>query len=303
MVYSNILQTIGKTPLVQINRLNKANSTILAKVEAFNPGGSVKDRIAFQMVSDALDSGKITKETILIEPTSGNTGIGLAMVSAALGMKLILVMPSSMSEERKKLIKGYGASLELTDPKLGMQGSIDRAIKLTKEYSNSIILQQFENPSNPKAHYINTAIEILEDTRVDVFVAGIGTGGTVSGVGKYLKEKNPNTKVFGVEPLGSNILNGGNVGPHVIQGIGANFIPKNLNQEIIDGYIDVKDEDALETSRRLMKEEGIAVGISSGAAMWAALELAKNPEFEGKKIVVILPDTAERYLSTKLFEI
>ncbi len=303
MVYSNILQTIGKTPLVQINRLNKANSTILAKVEAFNPGGSVKDRIAFQMVSDALDSGKITKETILIEPTSGNTGIGLAMVSAALGMKLILVMPSSMSEERKKLIKGYGASLELTDPKLGMQGSIDRAIELTKEYSNSIILQQFENPSNPKAHYINTAIEILEDTSVDVFVAGIGTGGTVSGVGKYLKEKNPNTKVFGVEPLGSNILNGGNVGPHVIQGIGANFIPKNLNQEIIDGYIDVKDEDALETSRRLMKEEGIAVGISSGAAMWAALELAKNPEFEGKKIVVILPDTAERYLSTKLFEI
>ena len=303
MVYSNILQTIGKTPLVQINRLNKANSTILAKVEAFNPGGSVKDRIAFQMVSDALDSGKITKETILIEPTSGNTGIGLAMVSAALGMKLILVMPSSMSEERKKLIKGYGASLELTDPKLGMQGSIDRAIELTKEYSNSIILQQFENPSNPKAHYINTAIEILEDTSVDVFVAGIGTGGTVSGVGKYLKEKNPNTKVFGVEPLGSNILNGGNVGPHVIQGIGANFIPKNLNQEIIDGYIDVKDENALETSRRLMKEEGIAVGISSGAAMWAALELAKNPEFEGKKIVVILPDTAERYLSTKLFEI
>ena len=303
MVYSNILQTIGKTPLVQINRLNKANSTILAKVEAFNPGGSVKDRIAFQMVSDALDSGKITKETILIEPTSGNTGIGLAMVSAALGMKLILVMPSSMSEERKKIIKGYGASLELTDPKLGMQGSIDRAIELTKEYSNSIILQQFENPSNPKAHYINTAIEILEDTSVDVFVAGIGTGGTVSGVGKYLKEKNPNTKVFGVEPLGSNILNGGNVGPHVIQGIGANFIPKNLNQEIIDGYIDVKDEDALETSRRLMKEEGIAVGISSGAAMWAALELAKNPEFEGKKIVVILPDTAERYLSTKLFEI
>lgn len=303
MIYSNILETIGKTPLVKINKLNEGKAEIYAKVESFNPAGSSKDRIAYQMIKDYLDSGKITKDTLLIEPTSGNTGIGLAMVSAVLDMKLVLVMPANMSEERKKLIKGYGASLELTDPSLGMQGSIDRANELTKIYEDSIILQQFENPSNPKAHYLTTAKEILEDVDVDIFIAGIGTGGTISGVAKYLKEKKPNTLVFGVEPLSSNILNGGKAGPHKLQGIGANFIPENLNQELMDAYIDVSDNDAIETSRKLMTKEGIAVGISSGAAMHAALEISKEEKYKNKKIVVLLADTAERYLSTELYDI
>lgn len=303
MIYSNILETIGKTPLVKINKLNEGKAEIYAKVESFNPAGSSKDRIAYQMIKDYLDSGKITKDTLLIEPTSGNTGIGLAMVSAVLDMKLVLVMPANMSEERKKLIKGYGASLELTDPSLGMQGSIDRANELTKIYEDSIILQQFENPSNPKAHYLTTAKEILDDVDVDIFIAGIGTGGTISGVAKYLKEKKPNTLVFGVEPLSSNILNGGKAGPHKLQGIGANFIPENLNQELMDAYIDVSDNDAIETSRKLMTKEGIAVGISSGAAMHAALEISKEEKYKNKKIVVLLADTAERYLSTELYDI
>jgi cysteine synthase A len=303
LIYSNILETIGKTPLVKINKLNEGKAEIYAKVESFNPAGSSKDRIAYQMIKDYLDSGKITKDTLLIEPTSGNTGIGLAMVSAVLDMKLVLVMPANMSEERKKLIKGYGASLELTDPSLGMQGSIDRANELTKIYEDSIILQQFENPSNPKAHYLTTAKEILDDVDVDIFIAGIGTGGTISGVAKYLKEKKPNTLVFGVEPLSSNILNGGKAGPHKLQGIGANFIPENLNQELMDAYIDVSDNDAIETSRKLMTKEGIAVGISSGAAMHAALEISKEEKYKNKKIVVLLADTAERYLSTELYDI
>mgnify|MGYP000943017391 CR=1 FL=1 len=303
MIYSNILETIGKTPLVKINKLNEGKAEIYAKVESFNPAGSSKDRIAYQMIKDYLDSGKITKDTLLIEPTSGNTGIGLAMVSAVLDMKLVLVMPANMSEERKKLIKGYGASLELTDPSLGMQGSIDRANELTKIYEDSIILQQFENPSNPKAHYLTTAKEIIDDVDVDIFIAGIGTGGTISGVAKYLKEKKPNTLVFGVEPLSSNILNGGKAGPHKLQGIGANFIPENLNQELMDAYIDVSDNDAIETSRKLMTKEGIAVGISSGAAMHAALEISKEEKYKNKKIVVLLADTAERYLSTELYDI
>ena len=303
MIYSNILETIGKTPLVKINKINEGKAEIYAKVESFNPAGSSKDRIAYQMIKDYLDSGKITKDTLLIEPTSGNTGIGLAMVSAVLDMKLVLVMPANMSEERKKLIKGYGASLELTDPSLGMQGSIDRANELTKIYEDSIILQQFENPSNPKAHYLTTAKEILDDVDVDIFIAGIGTGGTISGVAKYLKEKKPNTLVFGVEPLSSNILNGGKAGPHKLQGIGANFIPENLNQELMDAYIDVSDNDAIETSRKLMTKEGIAVGISSGAAMHAALEISKEEKYKNKKIVVLLADTAERYLSTELYDI
>jgi len=303
LIYSNILETIGKTPLVKINKLNEGKAEIYAKVESFNPAGSSKDRIAYQMIKDYLDSGKITKDTLLIEPTSGNTGIGLAMVSAVLDMKLVLVMPANMSEERKKLIKGYGASLELTDPSLGMQGSIDRANELTKIYEDSIILQQFENPSNPKAHYLTTAKEILDDVDVDIFIAGIGTGGTISGVAKYLKEKKPNTLVFGVEPLSSNILNGGKAGPHKLQGIGANFIPENLNQELMDAYIDISDNDAIETSRKLMTKEGIAVGISSGAAMHAALEISKVEKYKNKKIVVLLADTAERYLSTELYDI
>ncbi|HCY06313.1 MAG: cysteine synthase A [Erysipelotrichaceae bacterium] len=303
LIYSNILETIGKTPLVKINKLNEGKAEIYAKVESFNPAGSSKDRIAYQMIKDYLDSGKITKDTLLIEPTSGNTGIGLAMVSAVLDMKLVLVMPANMSEERKKLIKGYGASLELTDPSLGMQGSIDRANELTKIYEDSIILQQFENPSNPKAHYLTTAKEIIDDVDVDIFIAGIGTGGTISGVAKYLKEKKPNTLVFGVEPLSSNILNGGKAGPHKLQGIGANFIPENLNQELMDAYIDVSDNDAIETSRKLMTKEGIAVGISSGAAMHAALEISKEEKYKNKKIVVLLADTAERYLSTELYDI
>ena len=303
MIYSNILETIGKTPLVKINKLNEGKAEIYAKVESFNPAGSSKDRIAYQMIKDYSDSGKITKDTLLIEPTSGNTGIGLAMVSAVLDMKLVLVMPANMSEERKKLIKGYGASLELTDPSLGMQGSIDRANELTKIYEDSIILQQFENPSNPKAHYLTTAKEIIDDVDVDIFIAGIGTGGTISGVAKYLKEKKPNTLVFGVEPLSSNILNGGKAGPHKLQGIGANFIPENLNQELMDAYIDVSDNDAIETSRKLMTKEGIAVGISSGAAMHAALEISKEEKYKNKKIVVLLADTAERYLSTELYDI
>jgi cysteine synthase A len=303
LIYSNILETIGKTPLVKINKLNEGKAEIYAKVESFNPAGSSKDRIAYQMIKDYLDSGKITKDTLLIEPTSGNTGIGLAMVSAVLDMKLVLVMPANMSEERKKLIKGYGASLELTDPSLGMQGSIDRANELTKIYEDSIILQQFENPSNPKAHYLTTSKEILDYVDVDIFIAGIGTGGTISGVAKYLKEKKPNTLVFGVEPLSSNILNGGKAGPHKLQGIGANFIPENLNQELMDAYIDVSDNDAIETSRKLMTKEGIAVGISSGAAMHAALEISKEEKYKNKKIVVLLADTAERYLSTELYDI
>ena len=301
MIYQNILETIGNTPIVKINRLNNTKANIYVKVESFNPGKSIKDRVAYQMILDGLDNKTINQETTIIEPTSGNTGVGLAMVCASLNMKLIIVMPESMSLERRNLIQGYGAKLILTDSNLGMQGSIDKANQLQQEINNSIVLQQFENKSNPNAHYKTTAKEIFTDLDVDVFVSGIGTGGTISGVGRYLKERKKDVLVYGVEPLSSNILNGGKASSHAIQGIGANFIPKNLDQSVVDGYIDVKDEDAFITARALMQVEGIGAGISSGAALWAALSLAKNKEFDNKNIVVILPDTNERYLSTKLY--
>ena len=301
MIYQNILETIGNTPIVKINRLNNTKANIYVKVESFNPGKSIKDRVAYQMILDGLDNKTINQETTIIEPTSGNTGVGLAMVCASLNMKLIIVMPESMSLERRNLIQGYGAKLVLSDSELGMQGSIDKANQLQQEINNSIVLQQFENKSNPNAHYKTTAKEIFTDLDVDVFVSGIGTGGTISGVGRYLKERKKDVLVYGVEPLSSNILNGGKASSHAIQGIGANFIPKNLDQSVVDGYIDVKDEDAFITARALMQVEGIGAGISSGAALWAALSLAKNKEFDNKNIVVILPDTNERYLSTKLY--
>ena len=301
MIYQNILETIGNTPIVKINRLNNTKANIYVKVESFNPGKSIKDRVAYQMILDGLDNKTINQETTIIEPTSGNTGVGLAMVCASLNMKLIIVMPKSMSLERRNLIQGYGAKLVLSDSELGMQGSIDKANQLQQEINNSIVLQQFENKSNPNAHYKTTAKEIFTDLDVDVFVSGIGTGGTISGVGRYLKERKKDVLVYGVEPLSSNILNGGKASSHAIQGIGANFIPKNLDQSVVDGYIDVKDEDAFITARALMQVEGIGAGISSGAALWAALSLAKNKEFDNKNILVVLPDTNERYLSTKLY--
>ncbi len=301
MIYQNILETIGNTPIVKINRLNNTKANIYVKVESFNPGKSIKDRVAYQMILDGLDNKTINQETTIIEPTSGNTGVGLAMVCASLNMKLIIVMPESMSLERRNLIQGYGAKLVLSDSELGMQGSIDKANQLQQEINNSIVLQQFENKSNPNAHYKTTAKEIFTDLDVDVFVSGIGTGGTISGVGRYLKERKKDVLVYGVEPLSSNILNGGKASSHAIQGIGANFIPKNLDQSVVDGYIDVKDEDAFITARALMQVEGIGAGISSGAALWAALSLAKNKEFDNKNILVVLPDTNERYLSTKLY--
>lgn len=304
-LHSNILELIGNTPLVKINRLNEDGQTdIYAKIEYFNPGGSVKDRIAYNMIQDALDSGKITKDSVLVEPTSGNTGIGLSMVAAALGMKIIIVMPESMSVERRKIIQGYGAQLVLTSAAGGMRESIETAKKLVSENDNYYLLQQFENPANPDAHYKRTAEEIWNDTdgEVAVVVSAVGTGGTISGVGMNLKEKNPAIRMIAVEAAASPVLSGGKPGPHKIQGISAGFIPDVYASRVVDEIMQVTDEEALQTARNMMQKEGIPVGISSGAAMSAALRLAKMDKYKDKMIVVIQADNAERYLSTALFE-
>ena len=301
-IIHSITEAIGQTPLLKIQSLSKeSGANIYAKCEFFNPSGSVKDRIALGMIEDALQSGKISESTTIIEPTSGNTGIGLAMICASKGIKLILTMPSSMSEERKRLLKALGATLEQTDPSLGMKGAITRADELHKEIKDSIILQQFQNPANPKAHRETTALEILEalDDKVDIFVSAVGTGGTLSGVGKILKEKNPNVKIIAVEPINSAVISGEKAGPHKIQGIGAGFIPDTLDTNLINETLKVDVEDAYKESRQIALKEGVLVGISSGANLWAAREIAKkNP---GKNIVTILCDTGERYLSTELY--
>ncbi len=303
--YKNIYDLVGNTPLVELTNIEKQynlKSKIYAKVESFNPGGSVKDRIALAMINAAEKEGLINKDTHIVEPTSGNTGIGLAMVAAAKGYKLTIVMPDSMSEERRKLMKAYGANLILTPGKLGMKGAVDKANEIKNENPNIFIPSQFENMNNPKAHYLTTGKEIYDalDGNVDVFVAGIGTGGTISGVGKYLKEQNNNIKVVGVEPLSSPLLTKGVAGPHKIQGIGANFIPNTLDKTIYDEIVDVDDNEAINMSKELARNCGLLAGISSGAATFVSLQLAKK--LEGKNIVVLLPDTGERYLSILDFD-
>lgn len=297
-VASSVIDLIGNTPLVRINSFSK-NAEILAKVEFLNPSHSIKDRTAFSMIDDAIKKGKIDKNTTIIEPTSGNTGVGLAMICAYYGLKLILTMPSSMSIERQKLLKIYGAKLVLTDPSLGMKGAVEESKNIASKTTNSFIPSQFENPANPKIHELTTAREILKDTdgKVDIFVAGFGTGGTVSGVGKALKNYNPSIKVVAVEPLSSPLLTKGQTASHKIQGIGANFVPKNLNKSVIDEFLDVSDEDAFSVAMDLATKEGLLVGISSGANVFAANLLAKRNENKDKTIVTILCDTGERYLS------
>lgn len=303
-IYGSVDQLIGRTPLLELCRYGKdLPARLIAKLECFNPGGSAKDRVAAFMIDEAERSGRLGKGGAIIEPTSGNTGIGLAAIGASRGYRVIIVMPDTMSLERQKLIAAYGAELVLTDGALGMSGAIQKAEELEKALPNSIIAGQFENPANPEAHYRTTGPEIWEDTdgKVDVFVAGVGTGGTVSGVGRYLKEKNPNVKIVAVEPADSPLLSKGRAGAHGIQGIGANFVPDNLDTEIYDEVMAVATEDAYSAARELARSEGVLVGISSGAALYAATELAKREENKGKNIVVLLPDTGERYLSTELF--
>lgn len=305
-IYTSSDELIGKTPILELTHLEKKydlKAKILAKLEYFNPAGSVKDRIAKAMIDDAEQSGKLKAGSVIIEPTSGNTGIGLAAVAAARGYRIIIVMPETMSVERRQLMKAYGAELVLTEGAKGMKGAIAKAEELAKEIPNSFIPGQFINPANPKAHYLTTGPEIYEDTdgNVDIFVAGVGTGGTITGVGKYLKSKNPKIRVVAVEPESSAVLSTGVPGAHKIQGIGAGFVPDVLDTKIYDEIITVSNEDAFETGRLICKNEGVLVGISSGAAVYAALELAKRSENEGKTIVVLLPDTGDRYLSTPLF--
>ncbi|HCH67617.1 MAG TPA: cysteine synthase A [Clostridiales bacterium] len=304
--YDRITDLIGKTPLLKLTnygKLKELGATIYGKLEYFNPAGSVKDRIAKAMIDDAEAKGVLKPDSVIIEPTSGNTGIGLAAVAASRGYKIILTMPETMSIERRNLLKAYGAELVLTEGAKGMKGAIAKAQELAAETPNSFIPSQFTNAANPTAHRNTTGPEIWQDTdgKVDIFVAGVGTGGTVSGVGEYLKSQNPNVKVVAVEPAGSPVLSKGTPGPHKIQGIGAGFVPDTLNTKVYDEIITVENEDAFETGRTLARKEGLLVGISSGAAVWAATELAKRPENKGKIIVALLPDTGERYLSTPMF--
>lgn len=305
-IYTSADQLIGRTPLLELTHLEQEyglKAKLYAKLEYFNPAGSVKDRVAKMMLDDAEKEGKLTKDSVIIEPTSGNTGIGLASVAAARGYRIIIVMPDTMSVERRQLMKAYGAELVLSEGAKGMKGAIAKANELAEEIPNSFIPGQFVNPSNPKAHYETTGPEIWEDTegKVDYFVAGVGTGGTVTGVGKYLKEKNPAVKVVAVEPATSAVLSTGVAGAHKIQGIGAGFVPEILDTTIYDEIIPVANEDAFALGKKIGTSEGVLVGISSGAAVWAALEVAKCPENEGRNIVVLLPDTGDRYLSTPLF--
>lgn len=305
-LYKSILDLVGNTPLVELSHFSEANelnATILAKLEYFNPAGSVKDRIAKAIIEDAEKTGKLKPGSVIIEPTSGNTGIGLAAIAAAKKYRVIITMPDSMSVERRNLMKAYGAELVLTPGKEGMKGAISKAEELHKEMPNSIIAGQFTNPVNPATHLATTGPEIWRDTegKVDIFVAGAGTGGTISGVGEYLKSKNPNVKIVAVEPSDSAVLSGGKPGPHPLQGIGAGFVPDTLNTEIYDEIITVTGDDAYNTGRALARTEGLLTGVSSGAALWAAAELAKRSENKGKTIVVLLPDTGARYLSTPMY--
>ncbi len=305
-IYQDITQLIGRTPLLELvnyEREHQLDAKILAKLEYFNPAGSVKDRVAAAMIDEAEKSGRLKPGAVLIEPTSGNTGIGLAAVAAARGYRVILTMPETMSVERRNLLKAYGAQIVLTEGARGMSGAIAKAEELAAQTPGSIIPSQFTNPANPQAHIATTGPEIWEDTdgKVDYFVAGVGTGGTVTGVGQYLKSQNPNVKVVAVEPSDSPVLSGGKAGPHKIQGIGAGFVPEILDTSVYDEIIPVAAEDAFEAGRTLARHEGVLVGISSGAAVWAAAQIAKRPENAGKNIVVLLPDTGERYLSTPMF--
>ena len=306
-IYTSADQLVGKTPLLELTHIEKEEkleAKIYAKLEYFNPAGSVKDRIAKEMIEDAEEKGKLNENSVIIEPTSGNTGIGLAAIAAAKGYKIIIVMPETMSVERRQLMKAYGAELVLTEGAKGMKGAIAKAEELAQEIPNAFIPGQFVNPANPKTHRETTGPEIYEDTdgEVDIFVAGVGTGGTITGVGEYLKSKKPSVKIVAVEPKTSAVLSTGVAGAHKIQGIGAGFVPEVLNTKIYDEIIPVANEDAFATGKKIGKKEGVLVGISSGAAAWAAIELAKRPENKGKKIVVLLPDTGDRYLSTPLFK-
>lgn len=306
-IYTSLTELIGKTPLLELSNYNKKHNLearIIGKLEYFNPAGSIKDRVAYAMIVDAEEKGLLKAGSVIIEPTSGNTGIGLAAVAATKEYKIILTMPETMSMERRNLLKGYGAEIVLTDGTRGMEGAIEKADELSKEIENSFIPDQFSNPINPEIHRKTTGPEIWNDTdgKVDIFVSAVGTGGTITGIGEYLKSKNPDIKVVAVEPKNSAVLSGNNAGPHGIQGIGAGFIPDILNTEVYDEVIAVSDDDAFAAGKEIAKVEGLLVGVSSGAAVFAATVLAKRPENKGKNIVVILPDTGERYLSTPLFE-